>query len=51
MSLCQQSMQSTAKMSYFAHAIVCELDVSFMVQENIVQLQITVDDALFMQEV
>lgn len=37
--------------SYLAHAVVCELDVSFMVQENVVQLQVAVDDALFMQEV
>lgn len=38
-------------MSCLAHAIVCELDVSLVIQENVVQLQISVDDALFMQEV
>lgn len=37
--------------SHLAHAVVCELDVSFMIQEDVVQLQIPVDDALFMQEV
>lgn len=36
---------------YLAHAVVCELDVSIVVQENIVQLQVSVNDALFMQEV
>lgn len=38
-------------LSYLAHAIVCELDVSLMVQEDVVQLQVTVDDALFVKEV
>lgn len=33
---------------YLAHAVVCELDVSLVVQEHVVQLQITVDDALLM---
>lgn len=37
--------------SYLAHAIVCEFDVSLVVQENVVQLQIAIDDALFMEEV
>lgn len=37
--------------SYLAHAVVCELDVSLVVQENVVQLQVSVNDALFMQEV
>lgn len=36
---------------YLAHAIICEFDVSLMVQENVVQLQIAIDDALFMEEV
>lgn len=36
---------------HLAHAVVCELDVTLVVQENVVQLQITVDDALFMKEV
>lgn len=36
---------------YLAHAIVCELDVSLVVQENVVQLQVTVDDSFFVQEV
>lgn len=52
--LCQPSTQCTERnqcVFYLAHAVVCELDVSFVVQENVVQLQIAVDDALFMQEV
>lgn len=42
---------STQRVSYLAHAVVCELDVSLVIQENVVQLQVSVDDALFMQEV
>lgn len=38
-------------LSHLAHAIVCELDVPFMIQQDIVQLQVPVDDALLMQEV
>lgn len=37
--------------SYLAHAVVSEFDVSLMVQENVVQLQVAVDDALLMKEV
>lgn len=36
---------------YLAHAIVCELDVPLVVQEDVVQLQVTIDDAFFMKEV
>lgn len=38
-------------LSHLAHAVVCELDVPFMIQQDIVQLQIPVDDALLVQEV
>ena len=37
--------------AYLAHAVVGELDVSFVVQQHIVQLQVAVDDRFLMQEV
>lgn len=37
--------------SHLAHAVVCQLDVPFVVQQDVVQLQVAVDDALLMQEV
>ena len=37
--------------AYLAHAVVCELDVSFVVQQHIVQLQVAVDDRFLVQEV
>lgn len=37
--------------SYLAHAVVRQLDVPFVIQQDVVQLQVAVDDALFMQEV
>ena len=46
-----QSTKESIPWPYLAHAIVCELDVSLVVQENIVQLQVAVDDSFFMQEV
>lgn len=37
--------------SHLAHPVVCQLDVSLVIQENIVQFQISVEDSLFMQEI
>ena len=34
-----------------AHAIISQFDVSFVIQQDVVQLQIAVDDALLVQEV
>lgn len=36
---------------YLAHSIICQFDVSVVVQEHIVQLQVTVDYSLLMQKV
>lgn len=36
---------------HFAHSIICQFDVSIMVQEDVVQLQVAVDDSLLMQKV
>lgn len=36
---------------HFAHPIICQFDVSVVVQEDVVQLQVAVDDSLLMQEV
>lgn len=37
--------------AYFAHSIIGQFDVSFMVQQHVVQLQVPVDNSLFVQEV
>lgn len=37
--------------AYFAHSIICQFDMSIVVQEHVVQLQVTVDNSLLMQEV
>ena len=34
-----------------AHAVVRELDVALVVEQNVVQLQVSVDDAALVQEV
>lgn len=36
---------------HLAHAVVCELDVSFRVQEHVVQFQIPVDDSSLVEVV
>lgn len=36
---------------HFAHPIICQFDVSIVVQEDVVQLQVAVDDSLLMQKV
>ena len=37
--------------SFFAHSVICQLDVPLVVQQNVVQLQIAVNDSPFVQEV
>ena len=37
--------------SFLAHAIVCQLDVSLMVQQHVVQLKVSVDDPTLVQVV
>ena len=37
--------------AFFAHSVICQLDVTLVVQQNVVQLQITVNDSPFVQEV
>jgi hypothetical protein len=37
--------------SHLAHPVICQLDVSLVIQENVVQFQISVEDSLFMQEI
>lgn len=39
------------KRAYFAHSIIGQFDVSVVVQQHVVQLQVPVDDPLLMQEV
>lgn len=36
---------------YLAHAVVGELDVSLVVQQHVVELEVAVDDAALVQEV
>ena len=34
-----------------AHAVVGELDVALVIEKHVVQLQVSVDDAAFVQEI
>ena len=37
--------------SLLAHSVVCEFDVSLVIEENVVQLEVAVDDAALVEEV
>ena len=41
----------TRAYTFLAHAVVGELNVAFVVEQNVVQFQIAVDDALLVQEI
>lgn len=40
-----------SEMCYLAHAVVGELDVSLVVEQHVVELEVAVDDAALVQEV
>jgi hypothetical protein len=37
--------------SFFTHSVIGELDVTLVVEKDVVQLQVSVDDAALVQEV